>query len=143
MKTPHIIIAIAALALASCSTYYADKSVIGADGSKHLDREIFAQLGGRGSVQRGADGSLGIEVDNEKSFRDGVTGAVAYGALREAGRTERTNVTERNQTERAEISAGAGVERERLRQAGGAAGTIANPETPPEAGRTIGRLLGR
>lgn len=141
MKPLPVIFAVLALALAGCSTYYADRSET-TDG-RQLDRELWVQLGGRGGFSRAADGSLVAQADNEKSFRDGVTGAVAYGALHQAGRTERAGTAERNQTARAEIGAGERVERERLRQAGGAAGSIANPETPPEAGRTIGRLLGR
>ena len=127
--------------MVSCSTYY-EQSVALADGSSR-DRKMWVQVGGKGSIERDADGSIRAVAENEKSFRDAATGAVLYGLGAQQQRTERTRIGETNETQRAAIGAEAANEQERLRQAAGATGAIANPETSPEAGRTIGDLFRR
>lgn len=139
--TRLILAAMVMILAASCSTYY-EQNVQLADGSTR-DRKMWVQVGGKGEIERDADGNIRAVADNEKSFRDGATGAVLYGLGAQQQRTERTRIGETNQTERAAIGAQTDMEKERLRRAAEATGAIANPETPPEAGRTIGNLFRR
>lgn len=140
MKNPPltVIFALLVLVLASCTV--ATRQTYRPDGTK--EQQLFAQLGGKGGYVGGADGSMAVQADNERSFGQAMTAASAAVAVTAWAGAEKAKTAADAATSQTATRSAAATEQARIQATERAATTLgSNPEANVNAINAAGSLF--
>jgi hypothetical protein len=126
------------LPLVSCTV--ATRATILPDGTQ--DKQLYAQLGGKGGYVGGADGGMVAQADNEKSFGQAMTAAGVMAATAAWSAVERAATNANAATAQTATRSAAATEQARIKATERAATSLGNnPEANTGAVKAVSTLF--